>query len=135
MGKITVYYSPIIDEEEKKILSDAFRQDVDFCKFEKKGVHAGAYDVEILINIFGGIVASVLYDLIKNLFKRNRKNIMDGYKRPRYTVLVLRKETEWIVISNVNPENKMTISITSANSVDPSKIDIQYSDEELSKHL
>jgi len=146
MEKITVLYSPRIDDEEKRIIGDGFKQDVDFVKLEQKGVSAGAsFDVQIILNLlyddflynpyFVSFISIGIYDLIKKIFNRNRRKIMDNDTRPRYTQLTIRMKTKWIVVSNVNSENRITIIKTSASSGEFVKNEDEYSDDKLAEYI
>lgn len=135
MEKISVYFSPEISEEERIIITEAFHQKVDFLKLGTKGIQGAAFDNQIVLDVVVGLISAGLYDLIKNLFNRNRKRIMDGNTRPKHTVLILRKSSKWISISNVNNDNKLRISVISANSIGSSKTENEYSDEKLSEYL
>lgn len=128
-------YSPEIDEEEKRIIADAFQQTTIFSKIERKGVIGGAFDIEIVINIIGNIVASVLYDLIKKLFTRNKEKIMDKNSRPKYTMLVLRTANKFVIVSNVNDKNELRIRKASAYGKHVTNIEDIYSDEKLSEYM
>ena len=64
---------------------------------------------------------------------------MDNNSRPRYTTLVIRKKTNSVVVSNVNPDNKVLIA---KMTVDFEEIkerieegEVKYSDQKLIEYL
>jgi len=150
MPKLNVVYTPKIDDEEKRIFEEVFGKDkVAFGEYKIKGITWGAFDVQIIIDtlndptitalLHGTEFASLIAVLVKKLFGRNTKKIMDNDSRPRYTTLVVRKETNSIVVSNVNPDNKILISKMTANVEEIKKQiekgDVEYSDEKLKDYL
>ncbi len=148
--KISILYNPKIDDEERKIFEDVFGKDeVIFGEYKTKGMLGGAIDIQIIIDtlnnptitalLTGAGFIKLIATLVKKLFNRNTKKIMDNNSRPRYTNLTLRMETSWIVISNVNNHNKIFISKVSAD-FDEIKKQIEkgedeYSDEKLKEYL
>lgn len=145
MEKITVLYSPQINDNEMEIIKNTLNKDIDFIEYKRKGVFGGTMDVQIIIdclnnpyltailNTAAGIQIMAL--LIKRIFKRNNKKIMDNETRPRYTNITLRMETKMIIISNINNENKVTISKTSANPSETKMGKAEYSYENLEKYI
>jgi len=145
MNKISVLYSPKIDDEEMKIIKDVFKQDIDFIKLEQKGVLGGAFDINIIIDILNspylkacitaGTAIKLLYPLMKKVFNRNRKKIMDSGTRPKYTIITIRMKTKWIVVSNANKENKIMITKTSASSGELVKTEYEYTEDKLAEYI
>lgn len=150
MDKIDILYMPKIDEDEMKIFEEVFgKNQVMFVEYKTKGMIGGAFDVQIIIDtlndpaitalLHGTEFISVLSLLVKKLFSRNTKKIMDNSTRPRYTSLTLRMETSWISISNVNNDNKILISkITSDFSEIKKQInegEVEYSEEKLKEYF
>lgn len=148
--KINILYIPKIDDEEKKIFEEVFGKDrIALSEYETKGMIGGASDIQIIINtltdpaiialLSGANLLELIIKLVKKLFGRNTKNIMDNNSRPRYTNLTLRMETFWVVISNVNSNNKILISKVSADFKEIKKQiekgEDEYSDEKLKKYL
>lgn len=150
MPKLNVVYTPKIDDEEKRIFEEVFGKDkITFGEYKTKGVTWGAFDIQILIDtlndpaitalLHGTEFAGLIAVLVKKLFRRNTKKIMDNGSRPRYTTLVIRKETSSVAISNVNPDNKIIISKVTADFQKIKKRvengDVEYSDEKLKDYL
>lgn len=136
MNKISVIFAPQIDEEEKWIIKGALKEDIDFNKLEQNGIVGGAYDVQIIFDLLNnpyvvGFITTGICEIIKKIFKRNQKKIMDNHTRPRYTNIVLRLETKWIILSNANVENKITIR----SSVNLNSKEEDYSEEKLAEYL
>lgn len=96
-------------------------------------------DPTITALLHGTEFARLIAVLVKKLFSRNTKKIMDNKSRPRYTTLVIRKETSSVVVSNVNPGNKILISKITANFEEIKKQfesgDDKYTDEKLNNYL
>lgn len=121
MAKLSVVYSPKIDIEEKKIFKDVFGDNkIIFEEHIFRGVSWGAFDIQIVVDILsdpnlsaflnGGAIVGLIDKLVKKIFKRNTKKIMDNNSRPRYTILIIKKEKISVIISNVNSDNKVFIS-------------------------
>ncbi|MDX9913691.1 MAG: hypothetical protein RBS77_03875 [Candidatus Moranbacteria bacterium] len=124
MNDIEVLYLPDISDEEKAIVKQAFKDfNLQFHKYETKGMLGGAFDVEIkfiidFLNSGGvnaisnaiGILSSITW-LSSEIFKRNRKKISDNNTRPRYTILNFNFGSQSINISNVNENNSTNISL------------------------
>ena len=126
MPKLNVVYTPKIDDEEKRIFEEVFGKDkVVFGEYKIKGITWGAFDVQIIIDtlndpaitalLHGTEFAGLIAVLVKKLFGRNTKKIMDNDSRPRYTTLTIRKETSSVVVSNINSDNKVLISKMTAD--------------------
>lgn len=150
MPKLNIIYTPKIDDEEKRIFEEVFGKDkIAFGEYKIKGITWGAFDIQIIINtlndpaitalLHGSEFVGLITVLIKKLFGRNSKKIMDNGSRPRYTTLVIRKETSSVAISNVNPDNKILISKITANFEEIKKQveigDEEYTDEKLNNYL
>lgn len=150
MSKIHIAYLPKIDTEEKKIFEDIFGKDkIIFSEYKTKGMMGGAFDIQIIIDVLndptitallhGTEFAGLIAVLVKKLFERNTKKIMDNNSRPRYTTLVIRKKTSSVVVSNVNPNNKILISKITADFEEIKKQikkgDVAYSDEKIKEYL
>jgi len=148
--KINIAYTPKIDDEEKEIFEEIFGKNrVTFGEYKTKGMIGGAFDIQIIINTLTdpAIIAllsfanflDLIIKLVKKLFGRNTRNIMDNNSRPRYTGLTLRMDTFWVVISNVNSHNKILISKVSADFNEIKKQiekgEDEYSDEKLKEYL
>lgn len=126
MIKLNILYTPQIDDEEKRIFEEVFGEDkVNFNEYKTKGMAGGVFDVQIIIDtlnnptitavLHGAAFIGLISTLVKKLFNRNTKKIMDNKSRPRYTTLVIRREFDSIVISNINKDNKILIAKTSAD--------------------
>src|SRR3989338_8477874 len=150
MPKLNVVYTPKIDDEEKRIFEEVFGKDkVVFGEYKIKGITWGAFDIQIIINtlndpaitalLHGTEFAGLIAVLVKKLFGRNTKKIMDNDSRPRYTTLAIRKETSSVVVSNINPDNKVLISKMTADFEEIKKLiekgDVEYSDERVKEYL
>jgi hypothetical protein len=150
MPKITVYYNPKIDEYEKNAFKEIFsKSDISFIEYKIKGVLWGSIDVQIILDILSNDylqallttreIVKFISSVVKRIFTRNNKKIMDNNTRPRYTNLTIRMEKKMITISNINPDGNITISKTSSDLVEIKKqIDDgnkNYSDEELEKYI
>jgi len=114
LNKIQVAYYPSYEVEEGRIFEKAFgKNNIELSKYVVKGLMWGAFDVEFIIQIASDpvirkMMAGAVLILVKELFERNRKVTKNN--RPRYTLLVLKKKTMTITVSNVNSENKVTLS-------------------------
>jgi len=150
MSKLNILYTPQIDDEEKRIFEEVFGKDkVEFGEYKTKGMMGGVFDIQIIIDTLNDPVITALLHgtefvgliavLVKKLFNRNTKKIMDNKSRPRYTTLVIRRETSSVVISNVNKDNKILISKISADLEEirkrVEKGDDEYSDEKVKEYL
>lgn len=145
MYNISVQFSPEIENEERQIIENVFKQNVEFSQYIKKGIAGGAFDIQIIIDFLNspglnallktGEVIGLIGLIINKIFKRNRAKIMDDKSRPRYTNLTLRMETKLITISNVNIENKVTITKASANSGEVVKNEDEYSADKLAEYI
>ena len=150
MPKLNVVYTPKIDDEEKRIFEEVFGKDkVVFGEYKIKGITWGAFDVQIIIDtlndpaitalLHGTEFAGLIAVLVKKLFGRNTKKIMDNDSRPRYTTLTIRKETSSVVVSNINSDNKVLISKMTADFEEIKKLiekgDVEYSDERVKEYL
>lgn len=150
MTKITIYYNPSIDEYEKNTFKEIFSaNDISFAEYKTKGISWGASDTQIIINILNndylqalltaGTIVKVISLVVKKIFSRNNKKIMDNNSRSRYTNIIIRMKTKMITISNINPNGNVTISKISSNFVEIKKqIDNgikNYSDKELEKYI
>lgn len=150
MDKIQIVYTPEMDEEEKQIFTEELgKENIEFGEYKTKGLVGGAFDIQIIIelltapetktviNAFGLI--KIISIIVKKIFSRNTKKIMDNNSRPRYTNLVIRKETCSVVISNVNNENKLYISKITADFEEIKKQikegKVEYSEEKLKEYL
>ena len=135
--QISVIYHPDYEEEEKQIFEKAFgKGTVSFQKYIVKGMSAGAFDVQFIIQLIADpairqLMVGTILLLVKELFDRNRK--LTKEKRPRYTILVLKKKMSHIVISNVNTENQLTITYSRMTNM--KTIVKDYTAEELKKLL
>lgn len=149
MSRFRIIYRPSIDEEEKKILKEILGEDLKFAEYKTKSITGGAFDVQIIIDtlndptitaiIHGAELVGILTALTNRIFKRNTKKIMDNDSRPRYTILEIKRETDSIVISNANRDNKVLITKHSANFSEIKKQaergDDEYSDEKMRDYL
>ncbi len=150
MPTYRIIYRPKIDEEEERILKNIFGKDnLVFAKYKTKGILGGAFDVQIIIDtlndpavtalIHGTELVSLLSLLVKKLFHRNTKKIMDNNTRPRYTSLSIKRENYSIVISNINKDNKILISKHSSDFSEIKKQiemgDVEYTEEKLKGYL
>jgi tRNA(Met) C34 N-acetyltransferase TmcA len=150
MSKLNVVYTPKIDDEEKRIFEEVFGKDkIAFEEYKIKGTTWGAFDVQIIVDtlndpaitalLHGTKFAGLIVILVKKLFGRNTKKIMDHNSRPRYTTLIIRKETNSVVVSNVNSNNKILIfKITTDFEEIKKRIekdDVEYSDEKFKDYL
>lgn len=148
--KIGIAYMPKIDDDEKRIFEEVFGKDkIVFSEYKTKGMMGGAFDIQIIIDtlndpaitalLYGVEFSRLIAILVKKLFGRNTKKIMDSNSRPKYTTLVIRKEINSVVISNVNVDNKILISKITADFEEIKKRvdggDDEYSDEKLKKYL
>jgi len=134
---IEVLYLPSYDIEEKQIFENAFgKNNAVFQKYIVKGLIGGAFDVQFIVQIVSDpavrqLMIGMVLLLIKELFDRNRKHNKEG--RPRYTILVLKKERSHIVISNTNKDNSLTLSYS--RSSDMETLIKDFSEEELRRFL
>lgn len=150
MPKLNVVYTPKINDEEKRIFEEVFGKDkVVFGEHRVKGITWGVFDIQIIIDtlndpaitalLHGTEFAGLIAVLVKKLFGRNTKKIMVNNSRPRYTNLFIRKETISVVVSNVNPDNKILISKITADFEEikkqTEKGEVEYSVEKLKYYL
>lgn len=149
MSHFRVIFRPQLDEEEEKILKETLGGNLIFSEYKTKGITGGAFDVQIIIDtlndpaftalLHGTEFATLLVALVSKLFKRNTKKIMDNNSRPRYTIVSIRRQTDSIVISNVNQDNKVLILKSTSNFDEirkqAEKGEDEYSEEKLKEYL
>lgn len=150
MEKISIYYKPDINQFEKAVIKEVFREcEVDFLDVKTNGIAGGAIDVEIIFDILKNDhlqallttygLAGLVKNIIKIIFAENNKKTVDNNSRPRYTNIIIRTEKRMISVSNINPQGDLTISkITSESKEIKKQVDVgdkMYSDEELEKYL
>ena len=141
--KMNIYYRPKIDQKEKEIIAEVFgKENISYGEYKTKGIEGGIYDVQIIIDtlndpwvaaaIKSGNFLLLMYQFIKILFKRNNKKIENNNTRPRYTILTIRRKRKFINISNINKNNKITISETSTSFKFKEE---EYSDKKLKEYF
>jgi hypothetical protein len=135
-SKIIILYSPDYEKGEKEIFERIFRKNgISLEKYNKKGMVGVSYDVQFIIEFLSDpkirqVMVGTYLLLVKELFNRLRKNT--SKERPRYTVLVIKKESSYISISNSNEDNKLKILYVKNAET---KMFTNYSEEEFKRIL